>query len=101
MWVKSSSIPEIVQSNVNRSRKWFSGTVVEKSLLPPASVPELSVNEGIFNGKRNPGELRLTMYRMAICAKVSKDAMHFCISGVTGIFRLEKSWKVNFSLNQI
>ena len=94
MWDKSSSIPEIVQSNVNRSRKWFSGTVVEKSLLPPASVPELSVNEGIFNGKRNPGELRLTMYRMAICAKVSKDAMHF-LHGVR-IFRLEKSLKVFF-----
>ena len=64
-------------------------------------MPELSVNDWIRKGNLKPGELRLKMYRIAICAKVSKEAMHFCISGVTGMFSFLKSSNVNFSLNQI
>ena len=72
MWDRSNSIPDMVHNNVNRSRKWFKGIVVEKSLFPPASAPVLSVKDGILKGKRNPGELRLKMNKIAICANVSK-----------------------------
>ena len=43
-------LPDMVQNNVNRSRQWFKGMVEEKSLFPPASVPELSVKDGILKG---------------------------------------------------
>ena len=98
---RSNSMPEIVHSNVNLSKKWFRGDLVENSLLPPASVPVLSVKEGIRNGNLKPGELRLKIYRIAIWARVSKDAIHFCISLVTGMSSAAKSLKVNFSLSQI
>ena len=101
MWDRSNSIPDIVHNNVNRSKKWFKGIVVEKSLLPPASAPVLSVKDGILKGKRNPGELRLKMNKIAICANVSNDAMHFCMSSVTGIFNSANCLNSNFSLNQI
>ena len=61
----------------------------------------LSVNEGIRNGNLKPGELRLKIYRIAIWARVSKDAIHFCISLVIGMFSAAKSLNVNFSLNQM
>ena len=101
MWDRSNSIPDMVHNNVNRSRKWFKGIVVEKSLFPPASAPVLSVKDGILKGKRNPGELRLKMNKIAICANVSNEAMHFCMSSVTGIFNSANCWNSNFSLNQI
>jgi len=59
-------MPEIVHNNVNLSKKWFRGDLVENSLLPPASVPVLSVKEGIRNGNLKPGKLRLKIYRVAI-----------------------------------
>ena len=78
-------MPEKVHKRVSFSRKRFIGDVIENNLLPPASAPVLSVKEGIRNGYRNPGELRLKIKSIAICAKVSKQAIHFCISLLTGI----------------
>ena len=63
---------------------------------PPASAPELSVNYEIRSGYRKPGELRLNLKRVAICAKVSKHAIHFCISLATGISNVANLYMKTF-----
>ena len=64
---------------------------MENNLLRLASAPDLPVKEEIRSGYRKPGELRLKMKRMAIWAKVSKHAIQFCISLVTGMSNVAKS----------
>ena len=50
---------------------------------------------------RTPGELLLKISKIAMCAWVSKEAIHFCMSLVTGMSNAAKSLKFNCSLNQI
>ena len=82
---------EKVHRSANFSKNRFIREDMENNLLPLASAPDLSVKEEIRSGYRKPGELRLKMKRMAIWAKVSKHAIHFCISLVTGMSNVAKS----------
>ena len=90
----------MVHKIVSFSKNKFIRKVVENN-LPPDSVPLLSVSEGIRNGNRKPGLLRLEIRSIAICAKVSKHAINFCISEVTGIWRFVKSVWSNLEENQM
>ena len=66
-----------------------------KKLIATSFSTELLVNDWKRKGNLEIGELQLKIYWIASCANVSKDAMRFCISGVTGMFSLLKSSNVN------
>lgn len=77
-------------------KKRCKGTAVEKNLVPSASAPVCSVNDGVRKGERNPGELQLKMNKIANGANVSNDAMHVCMASVTGRFSSANCANANF-----